>query len=647
MSVKQYFPLHAHSDNSLLDGLNKPSDIVKRCKAIGVSGSALTDHGNISGAMQFNNTLQKHDLKPIIGVEFYVCHESPEQKQNRKLTHMCILAKNLQGWKQLIGLTSEANKPENFYYKPRLDYDRICHFVQGDLIAFSGHLGSCLADCIVDTSSAYLDSRSLKSDHMSNAVSLAYQLQDMFGIDNFFIEIQLIDSQHMKIMPILADILRKVSKETGIPCIATPDAHYANKEDAIDQRVLLCNALDTTLAEVQRKIVNNEDVALGAFFRSNNYHIPTYEEMLECGNTEEELENTLSVADMCETYDLSSRPRLPKFTCPNNLTSSAYLRQLCNEGIIKRWPKIKQVIEKFPEYTKETYRERLEHELEVLDEAELADYFLIVHDIVRFALDDGQICGAGRGSASGSLVLYLINVTHIDPVEYGLLFSRFYNRGRNTKDRVSLPDVDMDFEIKKRGRIIEYIKDGFGHDRVAQMITFNKMKGRSAIKDVLRVRGACDFTTMNKITASIPDEAEISDQLQIMKEEDKKSGGDGKASIIQWALENHADDLREYAYIDETGNIQGEFGKIFAQAIRLENTKRSQGKHAAGVIISSEPLAEVCPMVYDKNTEEMICGMEMNDLESMGHVKVDVLGIGMLDKIHGVIDLLYCGEFKE
>ena len=440
MSVKQYFPLHAHSDNSLLDGLNKPSDIVKRCKAIGVSGSALTDHGNISGAMQFNNTLQKHDLKPIIGVEFYVCHESPEQKQNRKLTHMCILAKNLQGWKQLIGLTSEANKPENFYYKPRLDYDRIWHFVQGDLIAFSGHLGSCLADCIVDTSSAYLDSRSLKSDHMSNAVSLAHQLQDMFGIDNFFIEIQLIDSQHMKIMPILADILRKVSKKTGIPCIATPDAHYANKEDAIDQRVLLCNALDTTLAEVQRKIVNNEDVALGAFFRSNNYHIPTYEEMLECGNTEEELENTLSVADMCETYDLSSRPRLPKFTCPNNLTSSAYLRQLCNEGIIKRWPKIKQVIEKFPEYTKETYRERLEHELEVLDKAELADYFLIVHDIVRFALDDGQIVGPARGSAAGSLVLYLIGVTQIDPIEYGLLFSRFYNSSRNIPSHVSFEE---------------------------------------------------------------------------------------------------------------------------------------------------------------------------------------------------------------
>ena len=215
------------------------------------------------------------------------------------------------------------------------------------------------------------------------------------------------------------------------------------------------------------------------------------------------------------------------------------------------------------------------------------------------------------------------------------------------KSRVSLPDVDMDFEIKKRGRIIEYIGERFGYDRVAQMLTFNKMKGRSALKDVLRVRGVCDFATMNKMTAFIPDEAEIADQLQIMKEEDKKLGGDGKASIIQWALENHADDLREYAYIDETGNIQGEFGKIFAQAIRLENTKRSQGKHAAGVIISSEPLAEVCPMVYDKNTEEMICGMEMNDLESMGHVKVDVLGIGMLDKIHGVIDLLYCGEFEE
>jgi DNA polymerase-3 subunit alpha len=638
--TKQYFPLHCHSDFSLLDGLAKPSQIAKRCKELGLAGTALTDHGTIAGSLSFGQTMSKKDLKPILGVEFYVAHEEPAKKSNRKLSHMGVLSKNYAGWKQLIRLTSAANHPDNFYYRPRLDTDGIGEFTDGNLIGFSGHLGSCIANTILGP----LDGD--PGRNIRRACDRALLLQDMFGRGNFYLEKQLVDTQHNPTAKILAEVIDEVSIKTGIPRIATPDSHYAFKDDAIDQRVLICTAMDTTFGQVRNKMVANEDVGLAAFFKSNNYHIPSYDEMIGYGHTEEELENTLRLAEMCESYDLTSAPCLPQYDCPDGMTSSQYLHKLCQDGWHQRLDKIKRVIKHNQQYSLTTYGDRVRSELAILDEAKLADYFLIVRDIVHYAINDGQLVGCGRGSAAGSLVLYLLGVTHIDPIEHDLLFSRFYNAGRNTKDRVSLPDVDMDFEIGKRGEIIQYIRNKFGHDKVAQMLTFSRMQGRSAFKDVCRVRSACDAATMNKITEHIPDEAEIADQLQDMRELDKKQGGDGEASILRWALDNHARELKQWAFIAEDGSIQGEFGPIFEQAIRLEGTKRSQGKHAAGVVISPTPLAETCPMVYDKNTQEMIAGMEMNDLEAMGMVKFDCLGIAMLDKMHGIVNLLYNGELR-
>lgn len=209
--------------------------------------------------------------------------------------------------------------------------------------------------------------------------------------------------------------------------------------------------------------------------------------------------------------------------------------------------------------------------------------------------------------------------------------------------RISLPDVDMDFQITKRASIIEYMKRRFGRDKVAQMLTFTRMQGRSALKDVMRAWNACSFSEMNEMTKFIPDEAEISDQLQIMKEESEN----GEASIIMWALEHNSKELAQWAHLDEQGNIQGDYAKQFEQAIRLEGTKRSQSKHAAGVIISESILADVCPMVYDKNSDEMICGMEMDDLESAGHTKWDILGIAALEKLKNWCDLIYHGDFQD
>ncbi len=655
--MNTYFPLHVHSHYSLLDGLSKPGQIAKRCRDIGLPGSALTDHGTVAGAVSFMDAMKgdkkkgTEDLQFIMGCEMYVTPKDVTLKDgDRTLRHLCVLAKNLQGWTQLVQATSASNMPEHFYYKPRLDLEHLAPFADGNLIAFSGHLGSHLSACIFSDMNAIHACHSANdakkfthSDWVKRATHEAERLQEIFGKGNFFIEIQLMDSKNLPVGNLLAAGLRYISKKTGIPCIATPDAHYACAEDAHDQRVLLCNSLNTNFREISEKMVRGDDVSLGTFFRSRNYHIPSYDEMIAGGNTEQELAETLEVASMCEGYKITGPPMLPQFPCPDGLSSRDYMRQLLDKGWGARWPKIQKIIDT-THHTEEEYKKRLEMEFATLTDIGLADYFLIVDDIIGWARRQGQITGAGRGSAAGALTLYLMGVTHIDPIEFDLLFERFYNAGRNTADRVSLPDIDMDFEIKQRGAVIEYIRQRYGKDKVAQMLTFTRLQGRGAIKDVLRAHGACSYEEMNLITKNIPDEAEISDQLQAMRELDKQAGGDGEASIIQWSLEHNAEELKQWAHLDDDGKIQGPFGKYFEQAIRIEGTKKSQSKHAAGIVIAQRPLAEICPMVYDKSTGEMICGLEMNDLESMGHVKFDCLGVAYLDKVHGVLNLLKNGE---
>ena len=651
-----YFPLHCHSHYSLLDGLSKPKDIAKRCVEANLPGSAMTDHGSLAGAIAFLGAMKKRNLKPIIGCEFYVCHEEPHLRSNKYLTHLVLLAKNIEGWRRLIELTSEANKPENFYYKPRLDMETLDQFLDGNVIGLSGHMGSDMASVIFPDMKMVASAHgvNMAKNHLnpnwdSAGIAVAQRFESMFGKGNFYLEVPLIDRKNMPALIVLADCLRHISSHAGIPCAAVPDAHYARREDAEDQRVLLCNKLDITFREVTKQRIQNEDISLGSFFRSNNYHIPTYQDMIDVGHTEAELKTTLDIADMCEVYDITRHPAIPCFPTPNGESSNDYLKEKCREGWRKRQPEIERHIAN-SEFTKKDYGDRFKKEFKVLSETKLgestlSDYFLIVEDIVAYAKSQGWLVGAGRGSAAGTIVLYLLSVTHPNPIEFDLLFERFYNAGRNTPEWTSLPDVDMDFEIKHRGDIIEYIRDRYGRDRVAQMLTFTRMQGRGALKDVLRAHNACGFDEMNRITMFIPDEAEISDQLQAMRKADEEAGGDGDASIIQWALENNDEELKQWAYLDSEGNLQGPLAPHFAQAIRMEGTKRSQSKHAAGVVISPEPLNEVCPMVFDKTTGEIIAGMEMNDLEQIGMVKFDILGIAMLDKVRGALQLLKTGHF--
>jgi DNA polymerase-3 subunit alpha len=563
--------------------------------------------------------MKDRNIKPILGCELYISSDDStiKTKENSKLSHFIVLAKNKKGWDSLIKLVSESNKPENFYHKPRLDLGRLKQFIDGNLIGFCGHLGSTLANILEN------DPVSAKE----NGVRFISEMKELFGSDNFFLEAQLMDQVNIPQQINLTELIRQLGKTTNTKVICTPDAHYCEKSDSVDQRILLCNNLKTTFIDINKKLLNHEDVPMGCFFKSDNYHILSPEEMAQL-HTQEEIDNTNYVDSLVESYNILSNPCLPKFDCPNNLNPDEYLRELCRQG----WKeKIANVI---PKEKHEVYVDRIKNELEVLQGANLSSYFLIVRDIVDYVRRNEWLPGPGRGSAAGCLVSYLIGITAIDPIKHDLLFERFFNAAR----AASMPDIDVDVPINKREQVISYIREKYGAGKVSQMITYNTMKGRGALKEVLRVYGNISFEEMNRITKSIPDEAKIADELQEMKEET------GEASIIRWALENNVDKLKEWCYINEENELSGPLAKRFEQAIRLEGTKSNQSKHAAGIVISVNDLSDVCPMIYDNKNDQLIAGMEMQDLEALGMIKFDILGIALLDKIMTISDLLRNGE---
>ena len=602
-----------------MDGLSKATQIADRCSKLGFKSCAITDHGTISGCVQFYKTMKDKGIKPILGCELYISSQDShiKTKDNSKLTHFIVLAKNKKGWDQLIKLVSESNKPENFYHKPRLSLDRLAPFLDGNLIGFCGHLGSTLADILMN------EPGSIKE----NGANFISKMKDMFGDDNFFLEAQLMDKDNIPEQIELTSWIRELGKATDTKVICTPDAHYCERSDSVDQRILLCNNLKTTFIDINKKLLNHEDVPMGCFFKSDNYHILSPEEMKEL-HTEEEIENTNYIDSLIENYEILNNPSLPRFECPNNASPDEYLRELCRKG----WKeKIANII---PKEQHQVYVDRIKNELDVLQGANLSSYFLIVQDIVDYVRRNDWLPGPGRGSSAGCLVSYLIGITSIDPIKHNLLFERFFNPARAS----SMPDIDVDVPINKRENIIAYIKEKYGANKVSQMITYNTMKGRGALKEVLRVYGNISFDEMNRITKAIPDEAKIADELQEMKEET------GEASIIRWALENNVDKLKEWCYINEDNELSGPLAKRFEQAIRLEGTKSNQSKHAAGIVISVNDLSDVCPMIYDNKNDQLIAGMEMQDLESLGMIKFDILGIALLDKVMTISDLLRNGE---
>ena len=570
--------------------------------------------------------MQKADLKPLLGVEAYVCKEdaSIKNERNKHNSHLCIIAKNDEGWRDMVEMVSKSNDKEFFYYKPRLDLNRILEFAsRGNLMAFSGHINSNIANSLYD------DNKDLSVNWRKSATHMAEAFKDAFG-ENFFLEVQLMDVEACPQQKEIADCVRQISKDTGIPCVASQDAHYARKEDAIDQRILLCTNLNTTLQQA-----NRPEFGMGAFFRSQQYHIPSYDEMKQW-HTDEELENTLLFASQVEKYSKILRsPILPKFPCPNGMSPDEYLRQKCREG----WKqKIQNRVSK--DRHKE-YGERVEHELQVLQGAGLSSYFLIVADILEYVRSNGWLPSPGRGSASGCMVSYLCGITGIDPIPYGLIFSRFYNSGRNVDGHISMPDIDVDVPKYAREKVIDYIRQKYGKDHVGQMVTFQTMKGRGAIKNVLRAHGGMTFFEMNEVSKPIIEEHKITDELQKMKEET------GDSSIIRWCLEYTPEKLEQWCRIDDNGKFSGPLASRFEQAIRLEGTKTVQSKHAAGIVVTPEPLHKMCPIITDKESGDKLAAFEMNCLEASGGLKLDILGITNLDKSMGAAQDLLRGEIHE
>ena len=637
-----WVPLHLHSHYSLLDGLSKPSQIAERCESRGYTSCALTDHGTISGAVSFVKAMKDKGIKPILGCELYLSQDSAtiQDKENRTLSHLVVLAKNKDGWSDLISIVSRSNDEDVFYFRPRIDLTILEELNKNqNLISFSGHPGSDLANVLFVSWKKAYNSRSyeeaakhLKRNWFEEASMLLSRYIKIFGKENFYIEIQLIDKENFPAAELIAECLRELSLISGISPVATADSHYPTKEDAPDQRMLLCSAMKTTLQKVEQKLNEGSDIGLSGFFRSDNYHIPTPEE-IEILHTTEEITNTGVISDLCKEYNILGHPILPKFSCPENLSEDEYLRFLCREGWKRLLIKSGKIAD---EDSTQAYLETIKKELEVIKDANLAGYFLIVRDIVNHVKEEGWLPGPGRGSAAGSLISYLIGITQVDPVEFGLIFERFYNAGRNTDGHISLPDIDIDVPATKRDEVIKYIRSKYGYHNVGQMITFLKLQGRSALKEVLRAHDACSYDEMNAITKTLPQEHEISDQLQDMDE----------PSIIMWSLINTPEELKDYCRLDEDNNLVGPYAKLFQQAMRVEGTYKSQGKHAAGVVISSHNLNKVCPMIRESKGSDKIAGLEMVDLEAMGHVKFDILGVNLLDKIMGISSQLSCGVIE-
>ena len=621
----KFVPLHVHSEYSLLDGLSKTSQISKRIADTETNACALTDHGTVSGAVDFYQTMKRASQKPILGCEFYICKNGPAAERNpdnKGLFHQVVLAKNAEGWRDLLSLVSLSNLPENFYYKPRIDLDQLAKIAsRGNLISFSGHLGSHLANCVLED---------------QDPVYEAQRLRDIFGKDNFYVEIQLIDAENNDTSRVVAAQLREVAQKASLKCVATPDAHYPTQDDAEDQRVLLCTSFKKTIGEVQRDIKGGKGKSLTPFFSSNNFYIPSYEDMKRW-HTDEELAATVEIASNCENYDILSHPNPPTFSCPNSMTDEEYLKALCRHGWKEKMGHVKKTHSDFGEYGK-----RVDNEISIFSDAKLSSYFLIVQDILKFCNQQGYLTGPGRGSAAGCMVSYLIGITQIDPVKYDLVFERFYNAGRNTEERISMPDIDIDVPKEARGEIIEYVKKKYGESNVAQIISFQTLKGRASLKRVMQARGNISFDEQNAITQFIMDESKIADELQDMKEEL------GVSSIVLWALKNKKEQLKDWCEIGDDGKLEGRMAKVFEQAIRLEDTKIIQSKHAAGVVVSPQPISETCPMVHssDKDDKSRLAGFEGPSCEEVGLLKLDVLGIRMLDKIMEVPEILRHGVQK-
>lgn len=615
---------------SLRKSVIKPPELIEFAKKQGCSSLAITELGNIYSMVKFYTGCTKVGIKPIIGCDMYI-------SDNDILSNLTILCKNYKAYSDLLKVIATSNSKENFNVLkevPTLKLGHLADLCSRNFIVYSGSLNSTLSRAIATNyndfvcSKTYEEAKSLVSPDWKQLFDKEIALyQEIFGKENFFLEVQDVENDSIPAADILSKIVKHASKRLNIPAIATCKPHYLRPENAVDHQILVCVEKKATFNNIGEILERNKDPEYDCFFRNQSSYLLSTEEMTKL-YPKEYLDNNERVASLCEPFNILNSPKIPQFQCPNGQNSAEYLSKLCLEN----WSSVVN------ESEDKVYQDRLNYELGVLNEVGLSPYFLVVHDIFKWAQSNGWLACA-RGSAGGSLVAYLLNLSESDPIKYNLVFERFYNAGRNQPGKISLPDIDGDFPVLHREEVREYIRNKYGRTKVASIATFGSLKGASSLKETLRIKSVCSVEETNQLTKFIIDEHKISDEL----EELRKNGEE--ASIIGWSLENDPR-LKQYAYYDDNGILQGEYAPHFEQAIRLENCKRNLSTHACGLVVSSQTLSEFCPMVYNKNSDDLMCGLEMNDVEAVGCMKLDILGVCSLDDITETIRLVNEGDLN-
>ena len=572
--------LHLHTQFSLLDGANQIEPLVRQIKQFGQPAVAITDHGNMFGAIDFYRKAKDIGVKPIIGCEAYMALGSRHAKKDSGLAHndyyhLILLARNLTGYQNLIKLVSKAYL-EGFYYKPRMDKEILKEHHEG-LIALSG----CLSGEI-----PYL----IGQKDMAGALAVAGEFQELFGKDHFYLEVQANGLDHQRIANAG---LMEIHKKLGIPLAGTNDCHYLKKEDARPHELMLCLQTGKTLSDPARMK-----------FDTDQLYVKSTEEIAAAfGEFPGAVANTCRIADQCELELALNKTHLPQYKAPENYTRESYVEHLAVDGLKTR------LIERPSTLPAAVYEQRLREELTVICSMGFAGYFLIVWDIIRFARSRGIPVGPGRGSAAGSLVAYALRITDLDPLVYTLLFERFLN-----PERISLPDIDMDFCMDRRGEVLNYVVEKYGSDHVAQIITFGTLGAKAAIRDVGRVL-EMPYADADKVAKLVPNQLNIT---------------------LEQALETEPR-LREL--VDTDAKVR----ELMAIARSLEGLARHASTHAAGVVISEGPLTDHVPL-YKGANDEIVTQYSMGDVEKIGLVKFDFLGLKTLTMIRRAETLINEGR---
>lgn len=620
--------LKTYTTYSLRKSITKPDELIKKCKKDGVTTLAITERGNIYSYVKLYELAQKEKIKLIIGIELYV-------KENNQLSNLTILCKNKTGFSDLLKVISTSNSHENFDVSKEIatiPLDSLAGLSSGNFIVYSGAAESMLSKRITEDYEAFISSNTY--EEAKGLVSTVWKekldgqigkLQGLFGKENFFLELQGIERDTVPATDILGKIILDAGKRHKIPILGTCKPYYLKSEDASLQKIMICLDKKTSITNLPQALKALKDTEYYSFLKNNSSYLLNEEEYKKLYGPEV-LENNKLVDSLCESFNVLDTPKIPKYDCPDNLDASAYLKQLCNENFDERVPCGEDSV----------YRQRLEQELEVINKAGLAPYFLVLWDIANYCRENNWLSGA-RGSAGGCIISYLVGLTEADPVKHGLIFSRFYNDGRNQPGKIAMPDIDFDLPIQHRESVLSYVRKKYGENCVGNIATFGTLKGAASLKEILRIKNVCSSEEANEITKLIVDEHKISDELAELKKEGEE------ASILGWSIDN-VKGLNQYVNYDDNGELVGEYAPYFAEAIKLEGCLRNLSKHACGVVVSEKPLNTFCPMVKDKNSDKLMVGLDMRDVESIGGMKMDLLGLASNSDIMETIRLIREGD---